>query len=264
MVCALGAAVRARRAACELVLRGRSFVDAGLRLVTVVPLTQSGSVQLRVGCKAAAACWPLSAAVCSISGGQFVSVLSGCGVAATADASAVYDGKSCCCPGFAPLGQAVSTSRVCFGGTCAAVSGVRSMFSLQCILAAGSAGAVVVGCCSTARRMSGRPAGRLSVSAQLQHLHGGCGTCMLSRGGGSFCALFVLLYSWPVQCAPLPPGQHRHQVQLIICSWAGNLLDLPGVYWCRATCVLRLLEVSFVVGQVQCSRQCQMLLLCAD
>lgn len=57
------AAVRARRAACELVLCGRSSVDAGLRLVTVVPLTQSGSVQLRVGCKAAAACWPLSAAV---------------------------------------------------------------------------------------------------------------------------------------------------------------------------------------------------------
>lgn len=202
MVCALGAAVRARRAACELVLRGRSSVDAGLRLVTVVPLTQSGSVQLRVGCKAAAACWPLSAAVCSISGGQFVSVLSGCGVAATADASAVYDGKSCCCPGLRSFGAGrFYLACVFWRHLC---SSQWSTFNVQF---------AVHPCCWQCWRSGGgllqhckayiRQAGRLSVSAQLRHLHGGCGTCMLSRGGGSFCALFVLLYSWPVQCAPL-------------------------------------------------------------
>lgn len=140
------------------------------------------------------------------------------------------------------------------------------MFSLQCILAAGSAGAVVVGCCSTARRISGRQAG---LVCQLS-----CDTCMAAAAlvccpgvvGPYNVSLCIVCAALLLACAvcSFAPGQHRHQAQLIICCWAGNLLDLPGVYWCRATRVLRLLEVSFVVGQVQWSRQCQMLLLCAD
>lgn len=119
--------------------------------------------------------------------------------------------------GFAPLGQAVSTSRVCFGGTCAAVSGVRSMFSLQCILAAGSAGAVVVGCCSTARLISGRQAG---LVCQLS-----CDTCMAAAalvccpgvvGPSVHCLCCftpglcsVLLCSWPA-----PPPSPADYLQL--------------------------------------------------
>lgn len=100
-----------------------------------------------------------------------------------------------------------------------------------------------------------------------------CNTCMAAAAlvccpgvVGPYVSLCIVCAALLLACAvcSFAPGQHRHQVQLIICSWAGNLLDLPGVYWCRATSVLQLLMVSFVVGQVQCSRQCQMLLLCAD